>query len=229
MFFFFIPFFIFISFFVFSSIFLFSFVFFNFYLFIYFLIFLFYFYFGTLQEKQKTFETLRMPTTTSETQEHNWFPQQFLNFRERFFKEMGTSFRKFSHVFAKGIIQVAIYPDVIQLKSAVDKYVQTNYKDHVSFCKFLQGFALFIFSFRVFCFCFFWLIFKNFFINLFYFGALREQTPYFLALCKKTNSDFFGTSRLFWHFARTFRNFWICKNANSSEKWRYGTSFIFFY
>jgi len=120
---------------------------------------------------------------------------------------MGTSFRKFSQVFAKEIIQVAIYPDENQLKSAVDKYAQTNYKDHVSFCMFLQGFALFIFSFRVFCFCFFWFIFKIFFINLFYFGTLREQNPYFLALCKKTNPDFFGTSRLFWHFARTFRNF----------------------
>src|SRR6185437_15623720 len=108
---------------------------------------------------------------------------------------MGTSFRKFSQVFAKEIIQVAIYPDENQLKSAVDKYVQTNYKDHVSFCKFLQGFALFIFSFR--CFCFFWFIFKIFFINLFYFGTLREQNPYFLALCKKTKPDFFGTSRLF--------------------------------
>src|SRR6185312_14256668 len=120
---------------------------------------------------------------------------------------MGTSFRKFSQVFAKEIIQVAIYPDENQLKSAVDKYIQTNYKDHVSFCKFLQGFALFIFSFRVFCFCFFWFIFKIFFINLFYFGTLREQNPYFLALCKKTNPDFFGTSRLFWHFARTFSQF----------------------
>ena len=156
--------------------FLFSFVFFNVFLFIYFLIFLFYFYFGTLQEKQKTFETLRMPTTTSETQEHNWFPQQFLNFRERFFKEMGTSFRKFSHVFAKGIIQVAIYPDVIQLKSAVDKYVQTNYKDHVSFCKFLQGFALFIFSFHVFCFCFF----------LFYFLLIY----FILTLCENRTLTF---------------------------------------
>src|SRR6185312_197056 len=66
--------------------------------------------------------------------------------------------------------------------------------------KFLQGFALFIFSFYVFCFCFFLFYF---FINLFYFYTLREQNPYFLALCKKTNPDFFGTLRLFWHFART--------------------------
>jgi len=68
------------------------------------------------------------------------------------------------------------------------------------FCKFLQGFALFIFSFYVFCFCFFLFYF---FINLFYFDTLREQNPYFLALCKKTNPDFFGTLWLFWHFART--------------------------
>ena len=97
---------------------------------------------------------------------------------------MGTSFRKFSHVFAKGIIQVAIYPDVIQLKSAVDKYVQTNYKDHVSFCKFLQGFASFIFSVHVFCFCFFSLFLK--FFLLIYF---------ILALCEK-NKHLFETLRM---------------------------------
>ena len=97
---------------------------------------------------------------------------------------MGTSFRKFSHVFAKEIIQVAIYPNVIQLKSAVDKYVQTNYKDHVSFCKFLQGFALFIFSFRVFVFVFFGLFLK-FFLLIYFISALCENRPL-----------------TFWHFAR---------------------------
>jgi hypothetical protein len=34
---------------------------------------------------------------------------------------MGTSFRKYRKFFAKEIIQVAIYPDENQLKSAVDK------------------------------------------------------------------------------------------------------------
>src|SRR6185437_12086695 len=100
---------------------------------------------------------------------HNRFLKQFLNFQERYFREMGASFRKFLQV-----LQV--------------------------FCKFLQGFALFIFSFYVFCFCFFLVYF---FFILFYFYTLREQNPYFLALCKKTNPDFFGTLRLFWHFART--------------------------
>src|SRR5260364_447566 len=104
---------------------------------------------------------------------------------------MDSSFRKF---FAKEIIQVAIYPDENQLKSAVDKYVQTNYKDNVSFCKFLQGFTLF--SFRVFSFVF-WFIFRNFFINLFYFSTLRKQNPYFLALCKKTNPDFLALHNFF--------------------------------
>src|SRR5260364_76309 len=112
---------------------------------------------------------------------------------------MDSSFRKF---FAKEIIQVAIYPDENQLKSAVDKYVQTNYKDNVSFCKFLQGFALFIFSFRVFVFVFFGLFLK--FFLLIYF---------ILALCE-------NRTLTFWHFARkptqTFlvlRDFFgICKN-----------------
>src|SRR6185437_11840784 len=111
---------------------------------------------------------------------HNRFLKQFLNFQECYFREMGASFRKLLQV-----LQV--------------------------FCKFLQGFALFIFSFYVFCFCFFLFFFFiifffflfYFFINLFYFDTLKEQNPYFLALCKKTNPDFFGTLQLFWHFART--------------------------
>src|SRR6185437_1484980 len=81
------------------------------------------------------------------------------------------------------------------------------------FCKFLQGFALFIFSFYVFCFCFFLFYF---FINLFYFDTLREQNPYFLALCKKTNTDFFGTLQLFWHFARTLT--WLSQFLNLQER-----------
>ena len=98
-----------------------------------------------------------------------------------------------------------IYPDVIQLKSAVDKYVQTNYKDHVSFCKFLQGFALFIFSFRVFCFCFFLFIFKIFLL-IYFISALYENRTFtswhFARKPTRTFSalrDFFGISE----FART--------------------------
>ena len=75
---------------------------------------------------------------------------------------------------------------------------------YISFCKFLQGFTLFIFSFHVFCFCFF-VLFLKFFYYLFDFGTLWEQNPYFLALCKKTNPDFF------WRFA-TFLAF--CKNLS---------------
>src|SRR6185437_14352815 len=96
---------------------------------------------------------------------------------------MGTSFHKFSQVFAKEIIQVAIYPDENQLKSAVDKYVQTNYKDHVSFCKFLQGFALF-FRFVFFVFVFFGLFLK-FFLLIYFISALCENR-----------------TLTFWHFAR---------------------------
>src|SRR5260363_415367 len=114
---------------------------------------------------------------------------------------MDSSFRKF---FAKEIIQVAIYPDENQLKSAVDKYVQTNYKDNISFCKFLQGFALFIFSFRVFVFVFFGLFLK-FFLLIYFISALCENR-----------------TLTFWHFARkptqTFlalRDFFgICKNLS---------------
>src|SRR5260364_44428 len=99
-----------------------------------------------------------------------------------------------------------------------------------SFCKFLQGFASFIFSFRVFCFCFLLFYFKIFFINLLYFGTLREQKPYFLALFMKNNSDFFGTSRLFWHFARTLTRLLQFLNLQEHELLRrFGASFIFFY
>src|SRR6185437_15175724 len=83
------------------------------------------------------------------------------------------------------------------------------------FCKFLQGFALFIFSFYIFWFCFFLFYF---FINLFYFDTLQEQNPYFLALCKKTNPDFFDTLQLFWHFARTLTQLSQFLNLQHQQK-----------
>src|SRR6185437_4961774 len=94
-----------------------------------------------------------------------------------------------------------------------------------SFCKFLQVFASFASFLQVFarfrfiyffvlCFLFLFFLFY-FFINLFYFDTLREQNPYFLALCKKTNLDFFSTLRLFWHFAKTLT--WLLQFLNLQE------------
>src|SRR5260364_91104 len=93
------------------------------------------------------------------------------------------------------------------------------------FCKFVQVFARFhiIYFFVFFCF-----ILK--FFLLLYFGTLREQNPYFLALCTKNNPDFFSTSRLFWHFARTLTRLLQFLNLQECELLRrFGASFIFFY
>src|SRR5260363_347697 len=105
-----------------------------------------------------------------------------------------------------------------------------------SFRKFLQVCVIFckvshhlFFHFVFFCFCFFLFYFKFFFINLLYFSTLQEQNPYFLALCKKNSPDFFGTSRLFWHFARTLTRFSQFLNLQECELLRrFGASFIFF-
>src|SRR5260363_172729 len=83
------------------------------------------------------------------------------------------------------------------------------------------------FRFVFFVFVFFCFILK--FFLLLYFGTLREQNPYFLALCTKNNPDFFSTSRLFWHFARTSRLLQFLNLQKRELLRRYGDSFIFFY
>src|SRR5260364_140982 len=80
----------------------------------------------------------------------------------------------------------------------------------VSFCK-VSRYLFFHFVFFVFV--FFCFILK--FFLLLYFSTLREQNPYFLALCKKNNPDFFGTSQLFWHFARTLT--WLLQFRDLQE------------
>src|SRR5260364_110489 len=93
-----------------------------------------------------------------------------------------------------------------------------------SFCK--VSHHLF-FRFVFFVFVFFCFILK--FFLLLYFGTLREQNPYFLALCTKNNPDFFGTSQLFWHFARTLTRLLQFLNLQERELLRrFGASFIFF-
>src|SRR5260364_181240 len=83
------------------------------------------------------------------------------------------------------------------------------------------------FRFVFFVFVFFCFILK--FFLLLYFSTLREQNPYFLALCRKNNPDFFGTSRLFWHFARTLTRLLQFLNLQECELLqRFGASFIFF-
>src|SRR5260364_272948 len=95
-----------------------------------------------------------------------------------------------------------------------------------SFCKVSRHL---FFHFVFFVFVFFCFILK-FFINLLYFGTLREQNPYFLALCKKNNPDLSGTSRLFWHFAKTLTQLSQFLNLQERELLRrFGASFIFFY
>src|SRR5260364_49012 len=94
-----------------------------------------------------------------------------------------------------------------------------------SFCK--VSCHLF-FHFVFFVFVFFCFILK--FFLLLYFSTLREQNPYFLALCKKNSPDFFSTSRLFWHFARTL--IWFSQFLNLQERKllrRFGASFVFFF
>src|SRR5260364_355735 len=94
-----------------------------------------------------------------------------------------------------------------------------------SFCK-VSHHLFFRFVFFVFVFFCFIL---NFFLLL-YFGTLREQNPYFLALYKKNNPDFFSTSRLFWHFARTLTQLLQFLNLQECELLRrFGASFIFFH
>src|SRR5260364_277582 len=94
-----------------------------------------------------------------------------------------------------------------------------------SFCKVLRHL---FFRFVFFVFVFFCFILK--FFLLLYFGTLREQNPYFLALCMKNNPDFFGTSRLFWHFTRTLTRLLQFLNLQERELLRrFGASFIFFY
>src|SRR5260363_10835 len=93
-----------------------------------------------------------------------------------------------------------------------------------SFCKVSRHL---FFRFVFFVFVFFCFILK--FFLLLYFGTLREQNSYFLALCTKNNPDFFGTSRLFWHFARTLTRLLQFLNLQELELLlRFGASFIFF-
>src|SRR5260364_93900 len=93
------------------------------------------------------------------------------------------------------------------------------------FCKFVQVFARFcVIYFFVSCFLF---LFS--FVLFLYFGTLQEQNPYFLALCTKNNPDFFSTSRLFCHFARTLTRLLQFLNLQERELLRrFGASFIFF-
>src|SRR5260364_107257 len=94
-----------------------------------------------------------------------------------------------------------------------------------SFCKVSRHL---FFRFVFFVFVFFCFILK--FFLLLYFGTLREQNPYFLALCKKNNPDFFGTSRLFWHFARTLTRLLQFLNLQECELLRrFGALFIFLF
>src|SRR5260364_176241 len=114
-----------------------------------------------------------------------------------------------------------------------------------SLCKFLQGFASFIFSFRVFCFCFLLFYFKFFFIIIFQHFArtepllpatLHEKQPRlfryfatFLAFRKNINttfaiSEFTRTRTLtkIWGFVYFF--LLVCFFLQ-----RFGSLFIFFY
>src|SRR5260363_373879 len=94
-----------------------------------------------------------------------------------------------------------------------------------SFCK-VSRHLFFCFMFFVFVFFFFFVLFYIFFLLL-YFGTLREQNPYFLALCTKNNPDFFSTLRLFWHFARTLTQLLQFLNLQERELLRrFGASFF---
>src|SRR6185437_5695448 len=87
--------------------------------FIYFFLFMFFwfifkiffinlFFISALYEKNKQhFETLRMPTKTSDTFKNILL--EFLNFQEHFFREMGASFRKFSHLFFRFVFFVFVF------------------------------------------------------------------------------------------------------------------------
>src|SRR5260364_118062 len=67
-----------------------------------------------------------------------------------------------------------------------------------------QGFALFIFSFHVFCFLFFFILFLKFFLLIYFILALCENRRTLTSWhSARKQIHFFGTLRLFWHFART--------------------------
>src|SRR6185312_1348705 len=66
------------------------------------------FFISALCEKNKQhFETLHMPTKTSDTFKNILL--EFLNFQEHFFREMGASFRKFSHLFFRFVFFVFVF------------------------------------------------------------------------------------------------------------------------
>src|SRR6185437_16082433 len=66
------------------------------------------FFISALCEKNKQhFEILGMPTKTSDTFKNILL--EFLNFQEHFFREMGASFRKFSHLFFRFVFFVFVF------------------------------------------------------------------------------------------------------------------------
>src|SRR5260364_271041 len=71
-----------------------------------------------------------------------------------------------------------------------------------------QGFALFIFSFHVFCFLFFFILVLKFFLLIYFILALCENRRTLTSWhSARKQPHFFGTSQLFWLFAKTLPHF----------------------